>query len=193
MSEPNVPAELCVGCGMCCDGTLYERASVAPGEEERMAASGLELFGDAGKRSFRQPCPHSSGGRCTIYESRFHICRTFECALLRSVESGDLSLSEAKGKVATAQQLLEKVVAIDPAWQRVEARNSARALLAEQLATSDDLGRRAGSERLLNIVALESYLSRWFRHKKPEEDAVMAAPPPGQAISGPSPPGLRSR
>jgi hypothetical protein len=178
MSEPDIPSQLCVGCGMCCDGTLYERASVAPGEEERMAATGLELFGEVGNRSFRQPCPHSDCGRCTIYETRFEICRTFECSLLRSVESGDLSLSEAKGKIATAQQLLEKVIEIDPAWQRVAARNSARALLAEQMATSDDLGKRAGSERLLNIVALESYLSRWFRHKKAEEDDEMAAPPP---------------
>lgn len=179
MSEADVSSQLCVGCGMCCDGTLYERASVAPGEDETMAATGLELFGDAGNRSFRQPCPHSSCGRCMIYESRFEICRTFECSLLRSVESGELSLSEAKGKIATAQQLLEKVTAIDPDWQRVAARNSARARLAEQLATSNDPGKRAASEGLLNIVALESYLSRWFRHRKAEEDDIMAAPPSG--------------
>jgi len=143
-----------------------------------MTATGLEVLSDADQEWFRLPCPQTSCGRCMIYPNRFEICETFECSLLRSVESGDLSLSEAKGKIATAQQLLEKVTRIDPTWQRVAARNSARALLAEQLATSDDLGRRAGSERLLNIVALESYLSRWFRHKRAEEDD-MAAPSSG--------------
>lgn len=178
MSEVEVLSQLCVGCGMCCDGTLYERASVAPGEEERMIGAGLQLSRKEGNRSFHQPCPHSSCGRCMIYERRFEICRTFECSLLRRVESGDLSLPEAKGKIATARELLERVVVIDPALQRVAARNPARVRLARQISTSGDAGRRS-SESLLRIVALESYLSQWFRHKKAEEHDIMATPPAG--------------
>lgn len=134
-----------------------------------MTAAGMELFGDADKAWFKQPCPHAQCGRCTIYENRFEICRTFECSLLRSVEGGQVTLAEAKEKIATARHLLEKVTEIDPSWQRVAARNSARAQLAEQLATGDDLAKRASSKHLLSIVALESYLSRWFRHKKGED------------------------
>jgi uncharacterized protein len=130
-----------------------------------MLAAGLELIDDGDRKAFRQPCPHSSCGRCLIYQARFQICRTFECALLRRVQSTELSLDEAQEKVAVAQQLLANVVATDPDARTLRGRNVARARLAQEMGVHSGERRITVSKRLLHIVAFESYLQRWFRHK----------------------------
>jgi hypothetical protein len=165
VTADDIESRVCVGCGMCCDGVLYERATVDPGEEPSMLAAGLELIDDGDRKAFRQPCPHSSCGRCLIYQTRFQICRTFECALLRRVQSAELSLAEAQEKVGVAQQLLANVVVADPDARTLRGRNVARARLAQEMGVHSGERRIAVSKRLLHIVALESYLQRWFRHK----------------------------
>lgn len=161
MSTTDTATQLCVGCGMCCNGVLYKQAKVTPGEEERMAAAGLELVDDGGRRFFGQPCRHSSEGRCMIYETRFRICNTFECALLRRVNAGELGLAEAKEKVAEVQALLARVVAADPDAKTARDRIGVRKRLSEAL--KDGAGRAGIAQRLLNLIALDSFLERWFR------------------------------
>lgn len=165
--NPDIEGALCVGCAMCCNGTLYGRAKVAVGEERKVLDHGLELLSDEGKSYFRLPCQYESCGRCTIYETRFEVCRTFSCALLRHVRSGETTLEEGQQHVATAQELLRKVVDADPDAATFRGRAQLREALAKRLtaeATEDE--RRTTGERLLNIVALDSYLDRWFRNKK---------------------------
>jgi hypothetical protein len=169
MTAADISAQLCVGCGMCCDGVLYDRAKVDPGEEASMTAAGLDLFEKGGKTFFRQPCPHSSCGRCMIYETRFHICHSYECALLRRVEDGELGLGEAKEKIAGAQRLLTKVVATDPEARNASSRAELRARLAKELGEHGVADRRTISRRLLDIIALDSYLERWFRLRSEKE------------------------
>ena len=48
----------CVGCGMCCDGTLYGLAKVAAGEEMIMREKGLAITEVGDKSYFQLPCPH---------------------------------------------------------------------------------------------------------------------------------------
>jgi hypothetical protein len=180
MSTDDIASQLCVGCGMCCDGVLYDRAEVAEGEADRMRRAGLDLFETEGKSYFRQPCPHSRCGRCMIYETRFRICRTFECALLRRVERGDVELSDAQEKVALAMRLLAKVVEADPRAKTARERIRIRAALAEAAEGQSGEERRTISRRLLDIVALDSFLEQWFRHRsaKPEtedEAAILTA------------------
>jgi hypothetical protein len=151
-------AEICVGCGMCCDGTLYEHAKVSPGEEARMEAAGLELFETGGKTVFREPCPHSTCGRCAIYETRFRICRTYECALLQRVRAGQCSVAEAQGKIAMARELL---AGIEPDAKTAVGRKRTRARLSSELRSSG--GKDGVAQRLLDIVALDTFLERWFR------------------------------
>jgi len=172
----DIEGALCVGCAMCCNGTLYGRAKVADGEEPKVLDHGLELIEDGGKSYFRLPCQYESCGRCTIYETRFAVCRTFSCALLRRVRSGEASLEEGRQHVAKAQELLQRVVDADPEAAIFRGRAQLREALAERLAEEGAEGeRRAAGERLLNIVALDSYLDRWFRNKKKlSQDAAEA-------------------
>lgn len=164
----SVPAHLCVGCAMCCNGTLYGRAKVASGEERRIVDAGLELVTGEEKNYFRLPCRFESCGQCTIYETRFAVCRSFQCALLKRVEAGEIDLDSASSIVAKAQELLRTVVAGDPDAATNRGRAEIRARLAEEINRPPDSNRHSAAQRLLNIIALDTYLERWFRTKKSE-------------------------
>lgn len=160
----------CIGCGMCCNGTLYWMAKVTPGEEERIQAHGLELTEDKGKTYFRLPCHHEQCGRCTIYETRFDICRSFRCQLLRNYQAGEVSLSEARDRVETALKLVEKVKADDPDAANAFRRGEIRARLAVVPDGESPEEKADRTRRLLNIVALDTCLERWFRNPKGGQD-----------------------
>lgn len=151
---------------MCCNGTLYGRARVAEGEEPRILGDGQELLTDKDKNYFRLPCKFESCGRCTIYETRYEVCRTFTCALLRRYEAGEVTLDEAKRTVAEALDMRRKVVADHPQAGVFRVRQDVRARLAQDLKIGSPESRSAVAHQLLNIVALDAYLERWFRNKK---------------------------
>lgn len=157
----------CIGCGLCCNGTLYLRAKVTPGEEPRLLEHGLELTGDAEKPYFFLPCKYESCGRCTIYEKRFDICRSFRCALLRSYQAGEIDADAARAKVERAHELVAAVTVSDPSAQLYKVRIAVREELARDVesGTAD----KSAAQRLLNIVALDTFLDRWFRLKKKDQ------------------------
>jgi uncharacterized protein len=96
MREVDDLGELCQRCGMCCDGTLFVRAPLDPGEVEPLRARGLPIAGQA----MPQPCAALSGLLCTIYEARPSSCRRYECLLYGSLREGEVSLDEALAVVA---------------------------------------------------------------------------------------------
>ena len=164
----------CVGCGMCCNGTLYWMAKVTPGEEDRIQAHGLELTEKKGTTYFRLPCHREKCGRCTIYETRFDICRSFRCQLLRNYQAGEVELGEARRRVETALKLVEAVKADDPAAANDFQRRAIRARLAEAPDGETAEARAERARRLLNIVALDTCLERWFRNPKAQPDEAQA-------------------
>ncbi|MGH7440949.1 MAG: YkgJ family cysteine cluster protein [Polyangiaceae bacterium] len=77
---------LCQSCGMCCDGSLFGRVDLEPGEMESARRHRLYLV--HGGKAFEQPCVAlvpvgaSPGGRtCAIYAERPGSCRRFVCRL----------------------------------------------------------------------------------------------------------------
>lgn len=155
----------CVGCGMCCDGTLYGLAKVAPGEDSRIRDAGLDTAQVGDRTYFRLPCPMHSCGVCTIYEDRFQICRSFRCALLKRYHAGEVSLEDARERVETAKQLLASVAAQDPNAARADGRRRMRAALADWKDVTDDQVRLNAARRVLDMVALDAFLDKWFRNK----------------------------
>ena len=106
-----------------------------------------------------------SCGSCTIYENRFEICRSFRCALLKRYQAGEVSLDDAFAKVETAKQLLEAVVGEDPEAARADGRRRMRSELADLNSVPDEQARLKVARRLLNMIALDAYLDKWFRNK----------------------------
>lgn len=156
----------CVGCGLCCTGVLYSRAQVQPGEEQVISAAGLKLMEGEDKNYFQLPCHHESGGRCTIYENRFTICRTFRCALLRAYQAGKIGREEAQATVQTACQLVDDVVTSDPAAKLFIIRTELRRGLAADIPKASREEQAAIGRRLLAMTALDAFLERWFRNQK---------------------------
>jgi Fe-S-cluster containining protein len=100
-------SQVCVRCGLCCDGTLFGRVAAAkldlPADLIQIGlrpAPGRE----GGKPEFYLPCPKFED-RCSIYDSRPHICRQFECGLLKSLKSGEIELENALRVAIEARSL----------------------------------------------------------------------------------------
>ena len=107
-------SEICVKCGMCCDGTLFNRAKIKNTEDERLAKSlGLTTFSDAdGKLNFQLPC-HLFKGCCTVYDqARPNICGSFFCEPLRKVQKDEMSFEKAEKLIDTTLELRNEIMEI---------------------------------------------------------------------------------
>lgn len=112
-----VAAQLCVECGLCCDGTLFKDVELQEGDcPEDLKAGGISLRVRGHKQKFAQPCAALSGCECRIYADRPSRCRQFECLLFQSARDGRTSIlraqrviREARQKAARARRLLREL------------------------------------------------------------------------------------
>ena len=110
--SPDASSRLCLSCGMCCDGSLFARGRIEPGERQHWEAQGLDCFGDGEADFFLQSCPCLEGTSCTLFGSgRPAICGSFRCEPLRRMEAGDTSLEAAQATIRQALDLKAQVVA----------------------------------------------------------------------------------
>jgi hypothetical protein len=145
----------CVGCGLCCDGTIYWRANAQPDEEQRLTEAGLEVIREGDKQWFVHPCRFSDNGMCTIYDQeRFHVCHTFRCKLLKAYQAGEVGLAEARATVEKALALRSEVAAEEPSARLWKVRRE----LGRELQQTKERPRT-----LLKIAALDYFIDRWFR------------------------------
>jgi Fe-S-cluster containining protein len=109
--------QLCLACGMCCDGALFGHVKLGPGDDARkLKALGLPV---SVSRSgppiarFRQPCAAlCSDLTCRIYADRPSQCRSFECGVFKDAHAGRIKFPAALRLVKQARQLVEKIRAL---------------------------------------------------------------------------------
>jgi len=159
-AQPPDATELCISCGLCCNGVLYSRTKIESHEVSGLTA-GLRVDQAGDHFRFQQPCKHHCEGRCVIYSQRFTQCRTFQCALLKRFDAGEVALPEALKAVAEAKAMVARVAALDPGSALVVNRIARR---------EEDFPRPGASDcprtRLwLESLALELFLDRTFRNK----------------------------
>ncbi len=154
------PAEgaLCLGCGMCCDNTMYGRVIVSRWEAAKLRRRGFTVTTyDDGERSFDQPCPRFSNGACGIYRSRPHTCRAYVCETVNALRAEHIDEAEARQRV---EQTLAARAALAPqagAEDLFEYRNR----VTDALAAGADPATVAGCTP--ELVRLETLLNQWFR------------------------------
>lgn len=155
---------LCLTCGFCCDGTLHTHTVLRPDEVAAVQELRLVVETIREKPAFRQPCPMFQEGCCAIYLQRPHVCRRYECALLKRCLAGEITLAHGlrvidtvKAQLAVYRQRVPQSLpfmhwlkTLDVAADTDEAAAGA----ASQLADS--------SEVLNHTVALATYLHRHF-------------------------------
>ena len=112
-SQANI---LCRSCGLCCTGHLFVWAKLRPAELNPAETLGMTVFrSDPSQRGFSQPCPLWQG-QCTIYASPHypHVCRAYQCKLLKEVLAENTSLPNALTVIEQAKEMIHGVEALMP-------------------------------------------------------------------------------
>jgi len=103
-------SQLCPNCGLCCNGVLFADVELQKGDNAGLLIDlGMSLKKKGMKRAFVQPCLCFDGKLCRIYADRPKRCATFECGLLKRVQSGEMPATAALKRIADAKKLVEKV------------------------------------------------------------------------------------
>ena len=113
-TPPNVAAavaQLCPNCGMCCNGVLFGDVELQRDDDaKKLSGAGLDLFRKGRKQAFVQPCACFDGKLCRIYADRPNRCASFECGLLKRVESGELTVAAALKTIRATRRQADAVL-----------------------------------------------------------------------------------
>lgn len=105
---------ICVGCGLCCDGTVLSHLAVADESDlgAPLRALGVEVLVEADPPVFALPCPAVEAGVCTVYRlHRPRACSRFECDLATDVRAGRITPVVAREIIADTVALRDRVAA----------------------------------------------------------------------------------
>jgi Fe-S-cluster containining protein len=89
--------DLCLDCGLCCDGTLWPGVYVEESKHHLFKHIVKEKtnFGFSGQ--YNGGCEQLNNCKlCKIYENRPVLCKEFECGVLNEVKRNDISFAYAE-------------------------------------------------------------------------------------------------
>ena len=99
----NKTSNICLHCGLCCDGTLI--GFVELNKEELPAIKEIMEIEEAeGNGIFFLPCCNLGANGCIIYAKRPQNCDNFNCRLLKSVENTELKFELAVKIISEVKQ-----------------------------------------------------------------------------------------
>jgi Fe-S-cluster containining protein len=110
----NSAEQLCLACGLCCDGTLFDNVQLGPGDDAKKMKA-LELPVAISRAAtpitfFRQPCTALCADRtCRVYADRPVQCRSFECGVFKDVQAGRITFADALRVVKQARRRADNV------------------------------------------------------------------------------------
>ena len=115
-------SNLCLSCGLCCQGTLHDLVPLDDDELERAARLRLPLFESPLRLAFRLPCPRLEDRRCTVYAERPRTCATYTCAVLRAYGAGEIDEPTALSRIERLREQSAHVARTTDGPTREEAR-----------------------------------------------------------------------
>lgn len=106
--------QLCLACGLCCDGTLFDGVQLEAGDDaDKLKTLGLPVKASRGKSPvtrFPQPCSALCRDRtCRLYVDRPKQCRTFECKVFKDARAGRMEFPAAMQLVTKTRRHADKV------------------------------------------------------------------------------------
>ena len=106
--------DLCLSCGMCCDGSLFDFVRLEPKDDAaKLASLGLPVTFSRGKAPvarFPQPCSALCQDRsCRVYADRPKQCRAYECGVFKEVKAGRMAFAEALRLVKNVRRRADQV------------------------------------------------------------------------------------
>ncbi len=115
--------EICINCGMCCDGTLFKGGHLYD-DADKQVAKEMQMDFTNGEDSFQFPCKYFDK-KCTVYHRiKPKICDKFYCVPLTKAIENNSGLIEAKGKIenllfakkALKEALEKESFTFEPTW-----------------------------------------------------------------------------
>lgn len=102
--------EICITCGLCCDGTIFYNAVLEPGEKGNLPEKiEQQYFSKDDKEYFRLPCLYFDG-KCTIYHSKKAVvCSAYRCQLLKDFADKKITRNEALDIIKNALKMREDI------------------------------------------------------------------------------------
>ncbi|MBA4149014.1 MAG: YkgJ family cysteine cluster protein [Verrucomicrobia bacterium] len=111
MTADAISQQLCVTCGLCCNGVIFRDVELRASDDlARLKTLGLPIKKTGKKIRFAQPCAALECSLCKIYAERPSYCREFECVLLRSTIEGNTEPAAALRIIRTTQKRAAKVI-----------------------------------------------------------------------------------
>lgn len=150
---------LCLDCGMCCDGTLFECVEVEPAEQPAFVQVSLIRVGD--KVAVPLPCAKHQGRRCAVYDARPSRCVKFTCGLYDGVAAGARSVEEAQARIAEARRLFAVIETL-LAWSPESFSTTRFRTWAADYPGGEGAARRAFPEAFLKYGLLRLLMERHF-------------------------------
>ncbi|MBK8257525.1 MAG: YkgJ family cysteine cluster protein [Polyangiaceae bacterium] len=164
-ARANPGSALCLRCGLCCTGEIFENVRLAEDEVEHARSLRLPLLGEPTPHHFGLPCPAHRGGRCSVYTERPRACRSFVCLTLAALEAGDIDNAEADRRVAKLREIADRVRSGLPDEGRSLGLWAAVARFSDEGENADDgdeAWRVRHSAVLLDVLELEHQCRRHF-------------------------------
>jgi len=155
----HLSSQLCMSCGLCCQGLLHPNTALEPKEVPAARKLGFQIIDHDGP-AFPQPCVKFERC-CTIYERRPQACVGYKCALLRKLEAGDIQFDVAMNTVAEAHRLIGEAADCVPDGQLV---SEFRAHLTKSARPASSDGN--APLRRLRMTALGVFLDKHFVRDK---------------------------
>ena len=152
--------DLCLSCGLCCDGSLFWAVPVEQGEDVPA------LLDEDGR--LRQPCT-CFNGVCTIYADRPAACRTFNCRVLQTVQAGRRDNAWAREQIAGMRRVLAALDTTLPGREPSLYRRAAEFLAEHQQELGDPAFQRTHRNVLRCLAAYEATLARFHVAAKQEK------------------------
>lgn len=165
---------LCLSCGLCCDGTIFEKAPLESGDDPApLKIAGFEIRTKVTKEKkirkfFSLPCVEFQQNCCRIYNDRRPaICSRYRCDLLKKHESGEIDRQEAEQKISRVLELRE-IVKIEleqilPGSGKLPITAVLKVIPQPEEMTADPKLLKKWSAVMLNLSALLDCLQTYFQ------------------------------
>lgn len=164
---------ICIDCGMCCDGTMFVKVALpGDGDVTMLAGTPVSLQGSDGEPFFSQPCA-AFDGCCSIYERRPSNCRGFRCSLLHRHDRGEVSTDEARRIIRITIDMRNRALAAIRRRHAVDGLSFPE--MQAQLSELSDAAESASSEHmemLLDVGATNTLLAKHFFAKPPRSSTT---------------------
>ena len=174
--ETTAPQSLCLSCGICCDGTLFDTVPLKPADFlPPLEAAGIKIQKGKKEGFFSQPCAAFRQNCCQVYHDRPTNCRKYRCKLLKKYESGEISQADAQQRIKRARELkkmLEEEFAVIFPESRHLSLPAAKKLLPENSEMiADPILLKKWGKAMLNLSALLDCLQTHFQPPREVKDS----------------------